>query len=412
MKNLRELSCLPQLFGDNVKLLPNVFDLFELELAYMEYRLLSKEDLLARTAYIQSVGDNLSSHYLICSEIPNSILENRSAFTKAYFREGQFSTGYATHGLFPYRGKFHPQLIKALLNILEVKKGETVLDPMAGSGTTNIESSLLEINSIAIDVSPFCRLMTDVKYEALTISKKALNEFKLDTKKYFNIFAKGYSIKDIQIFDNVDDRKIYRLLLLAYLDALGYSMRITKSNHEQCFEKVAARYIDTVTSFVNKSIYNKRSLGKVSILNDADALNINLKDESIDCIITSPPYSFAIDYAENDRPQLEYLGIDTDELKKNMIGLNGKKKSDKLTNYFSDMEKICFEMSRVLKKGKYCVVIIGSNTNQTGGIRLETSIIAFCKQNNMLIEKIIEKPIRGMRNTMKSEYILIFRKIK
>ena len=36
-----------------------------------------------------------------------------------------------THGLFPYRGKFHPQLIRALLNILKVKKGDVVLDPMA-----------------------------------------------------------------------------------------------------------------------------------------------------------------------------------------------------------------------------------------------------------------------------------------
>jgi len=31
-----------------------------------------------------------------------------------------FSTGYSTHGLFAYRGKFHSQLIKGLLNILGV----------------------------------------------------------------------------------------------------------------------------------------------------------------------------------------------------------------------------------------------------------------------------------------------------
>ena len=37
--------------------------------------------------------------------------------------------------LFPYRGKFHPQLIRALLNILQIKPGQTVLDPMAGSST-------------------------------------------------------------------------------------------------------------------------------------------------------------------------------------------------------------------------------------------------------------------------------------
>jgi tRNA G10 N-methylase Trm11 len=69
----------------------------------------------------------------------------------------------ATHGLFPYRGKFHPQLIRALLNILNVKKGNIVLDPMAGSATVAVEANLLGIDAISIDISPFCRLIGKVK---------------------------------------------------------------------------------------------------------------------------------------------------------------------------------------------------------------------------------------------------------
>ena len=51
-----------------------------------------------------------------------ALMDGRSASAKAYFENGVFSTGYATHGLFPYRGKFHPQLIKALINIIGIKK--------------------------------------------------------------------------------------------------------------------------------------------------------------------------------------------------------------------------------------------------------------------------------------------------
>jgi len=52
-----------------------------------------------------------------------------------------------------------------------------------------------------------------------------------------------------------------------------------------------------------------------------------LPNESVDCVITSPPYSFAIDYVENDKDQLEFLGYDTKELKNKLIGLRGKKQN-------------------------------------------------------------------------------------
>jgi DNA modification methylase len=89
----------------------------------------------------------------------------------------------------------------------------------------------------------------------------------------------------------------------------------------------------------------------LEILSDSDALNMKIEKGSIDCVITSPPYSFAIDYAENDRDQLEFLGYDADELKNKLIGLKGKTKSQKLQNYFSDMDTFCSQVSNVLKKG-------------------------------------------------------------
>jgi len=55
------------------------------------------------------------------------------------------------------------------------------------------------------------------------------------------------------------------------------------------------------------------------------------------------------------------------------------------------METYCSEVSRVLKKGKYFVMIIGSNTNQTGGIRLEDKIIELSRQIKKLIIKSLNK---------------------
>ena len=403
-------SIINEAFGNKVELFPSVNELFELELAHLEYKSLSGEELLERTAYIKAVDNKFSKHYLLYSNNSEKIHADRSSATQAYFEEGQFSTGYATHGLFPYRGKFHPQLIKGLINILNIQKGETILDPMAGSGTTNVEAALMGINSNAIDVSPFCQLMIKTKYEALTIDLKLLEQTKIENKIFFDFFKQGDVLKRITKIGDDNKIKIYNLAFLAFLDALGYSKRVVKSNHEQLFDKVLPRYIETVKSFLSNKYFDQNKIGNLNVLSDSDALNIKIESNSVDCVITSPPYSFAIDYVENDKDQLEFLGYETTELKNRLIGLKGKTKNQKLENYFADMDLFCLQVSKVLKKGKYFVLIIGSNTNQTGGIRLEETVINSAKKYDMPLVKSILKPIKGMRNTMKEEYVLIFEK--
>ena len=140
-------------------------------------------------------------------------------------------------------------------------------------------------------------------------------------------------------------------------------------------------------------------------------MNLNFKNILSGGFSKTPPYSFAIDYANNDKDQLEYLGLDVEKLKEKMIGLRGKNKTERLKNYFEDMKTVCVEIARVLKPNKFAVMIIGSNTNQTGGIRLEDKIINFCEGVNLKLEKSIIKPIKGLRNTMKDEYLLFFKKI-
>ena len=400
-------SIITELFNNKVELLPSVNELFELELAYLEYKTLDESEYLERTAYAKSFNGKDSSHFLRYSEISEEVSKNRTSTANSYFKNGLFSTGYATHSLFPYRGKFHPQLIKGIINILGIKKEETILDPMAGSGTTNIEASLMGINSYAIDISPFCQLMTKTKYNALKIDLDLLNSVELDKDKLFRYFGQKNILQKIEKIE-VGKKEIYELALLAYLDALGYSKRVVRSNHEQLFTKVLNRYLETVRNLLSNQFFNNQKLGNVTILQNSDALNIELPNNSIDGIITSPPYSFAIDYVENDKDQLEYLGYNTQELKEKLIGLKGETKSKKLENYFIDMGTFLKEASRVLKQNKFLVVIIGSNTNQTGGIRLEQNVINSAKNYKLNLVKSILKPIKGMRNTMKEEYILIF----
>ena len=54
-------------------------------------------------------------------------------------------------------------MVRAILNIIGMKPGQTVLDPFVGSGTLPLEAMLLGINSIGIDASPLCVLQSSVK---------------------------------------------------------------------------------------------------------------------------------------------------------------------------------------------------------------------------------------------------------
>ena len=59
---------------------------------------------------------------------------------------------WATHNP-KYRGNFAPQIAR---NIIEMysEKGDTILDPMVGAGTTLIEAKLLARNAVGLDINP------------------------------------------------------------------------------------------------------------------------------------------------------------------------------------------------------------------------------------------------------------------
>jgi len=70
---------------------------------------------------------------------------------------------WATHSS-KYRGNFAPQIAR---NIIEMytNKGDSILDPMVGAGTTLIEAKLLARNALGLDINP----------DAVELAKQALS---------------------------------------------------------------------------------------------------------------------------------------------------------------------------------------------------------------------------------------------
>lgn len=98
----------------------------------------------------------------------------------------EFERTKHVHRLHPYKGKFIPQLVEYFLDDhtddfkkqVYFKKGDIVLDPFAGSGTTMVQANELGMHAIGIDVSAFNALIANVK-----IWKHDLPDIVNETKK-------------------------------------------------------------------------------------------------------------------------------------------------------------------------------------------------------------------------------------
>jgi len=84
------------------------------------------------------------------------------------------NTRYSTHGLHEYKGKFNPQIVRAIGNLLGLKKGAWVLDPFCGSGTTLVEAYHNNWNAIGLDMHPLAVNIANAKLRLLREPKDAL----------------------------------------------------------------------------------------------------------------------------------------------------------------------------------------------------------------------------------------------
>ena len=438
-----------RLFPAKYHLLPNLNDVYELALAFYESQILTDKEIIENGAYFARVGDVFTRHLLMCTGSPLKLPLHSSSRLKSFFEKNIFRTGYATHGLFPYRGKFHPQMIKGLINIMGLKPGDTVLDPMMGSGTTLVEASLMGICSIGIDASPFCRFMAQTKLDALNMSltrtKKALNNYE-EVFEYFKKkagkpgvgvrstskkAAKGVMsiMEPAAEYATVQDRKrltkkqretsdTYNFLLLAYLDSAGYSERSQRKPPLEQFKAILERYL-FVAEKIQKVLEGSESDLAPGKALEGDARNLPIEDSIVDGIVFSPPYSFAIDYLKNDEFHLNFLGIEMDRLRESMIGLRGRNLSEKYEVYKEDLEKVLAECSRVLRPGRICTIIVGTNNNQLGKVLgmppedvpgLHEILIEMGFKHDFKLLKKISRPITGISNTMRREYIVMLQR--
>jgi len=179
-------------------------------------------------------------------------------------------------------------------------------------------------------------------------------------------------------------------------------------NFDNSFRNDTLKMIASVEDYDKARKKFNLKLGKTKII-QGDARNTGLKDESIDGIITSPPYSIALNYVANDSHSLAALGYELNKIKEDFIGVRGAG-FNRFKLYEADMEKAYNEMYRILKKNKYCVVVIGNVTYQGQEVDTTQNAINYCEKIGFKTVRKMAKIIYGLYNTIQKEYILIFKK--
>ena len=394
-------------------LLDNVQFIYELSLAQLELKALGVDfevtngliefRILNKSNEIREVIKRKGSYYKIVdgqfTDYFHIIQRNKTRSVNQYL----------THWIYPYKGKFHPQMIRALLNIIGLKEGDTVLDPFSGSGTTALEAQLLGINFIGIDISPLCIIQGRVKTESVYVIdeiKKIKNEVLSNIVP--NLFQTNEDYYNF-LYKLSKDERVKNFYILARLLAISDNSRRNR-DYVNSFLKNVDLMLASVKDYIQIKEKLRLKLGDVKI-EVGDSRNIKLPDNSVDGIITSPPYSIALDYIQNDIHSLKDLGCDVLKMRNDFIGVRGNGRS-KVELYNEDMKKSYSEIYRVLKPNKYAVIVIGNATYQGQEIQTVEFTIKYMEDIGFSLCKNINKIIFGLYNVMKKENILIFKKVK
>jgi len=134
-----------------------------------------------------------------------------------------------------------------------------------------------------------------------------------------------------------------------------------------------------------------------------------VKPSSIDGIVTSPPYSIAVDYIAQDLHAFRYLGIDPRKLKDKLVGLRGKGE-ERIRIYYEDMQLAFNSMFEALKSKAFCAIIIGDVTYNRYRLPISETYVKLAESSGFEYVGVIRRPILGGFARLRYEYILLFRK--
>jgi site-specific DNA-methyltransferase (cytosine-N4-specific) len=367
------------------------------------------------------------------------------------FDFGHSDTMYLTHALHPYPAKFPPQLPHTIIKQFAHKQA-TILDPFCGSGTTLVEARLLGCNAIGVDVNGLSSLLSKVK--ATPLSEKELVQIKsfleLIANQEFQWKMKRLTIKVKEIDGlkhwfqhNVAEELTHILNLIAELEDVNVrdflkivlSSIIVRVSNQESDTRFAAKnknipdnftfglFLTRANEYLTRIAEYSQKVNRDSYLKllNADSRNLSMLDpDSIDIVITSPPYANTYDYYLYHKFRKRWLDLDVHFAQYNEIGSRREYSSLKkpAERWTVDLKKCFSEMYRLIKKDGLAFIVIGDSVIKKELIKIDEVITDFMPEIGFEICNIISSdlsehsrifnPTFAQKN--KKEHLIILKK--
>ena len=268
--------------------------------------------------------------------------------------------------LFAWRGQFSPQLIECLLDAY-CPIESIVLDPFAGSGTVLYEAAMKSIQAFGFEINPsawsFSKLYEFANFDGKRREGviKELKHF-IDQEFPIVIFNNETLSTDIigekiiLIGESIGElAKIICNALVVLVDI--FRNRITNNFIQNKFA--------ALTNLIRSLPYSDKPI-KAGL---HDARSLPLGNDTVDFVITSPPYINVFNYHQNYRRSVEVLGWDVLRVARSEIGSNRANRGNRfytVVQYCIDMADSIREIARVLKPGGRAVFIVGYESRVLG----------------------------------------------
>ncbi len=300
----------------------------------------------------------------------------------------------AIHDWYRFVLSYPPHLVRDYIAGFELDSTHTILDPFCGTGTTLVEAKKNGIHSIGLEANPFAHFASSVKVnwdingddlherskevaelasnilnaqgiQDLSISKISLDSFQLKTlDAEANKLLITNSIsplplhKSLVLLDCINKFRgepYYQHMLLAFANALVFKISNLHFGPEVGVGNlkndvpVIHTWLNEIENLVSdlKVVSRKASVPSEVYLADSRLISKLIPSDSIDSIITSPPYPNEKDYTRTTRLESVVLGFiknraELQLLKKNMIRSNtrGVYKADDDDNWVDNVPEI------------------------------------------------------------------------
>jgi len=346
------------------------------------------------------------------------------------------------HQLSPYIGKLKSVIAQDIINKYS-KPGQLVVDPFCGSGTVPLEAARLGRRVFASDASIYAVTLAKGKLHPPGKVEDALAEIdhflKLAeslpmpdlrrTPLWVRMFFHPRTLKEtLRFCELLQDKRRYFLLgallgilhhqrpgflsypsshLVPYLRTKKFPRHAYSSLYE--YRPIAPRLKAKVLRMMKRP--PERILSKlVDGIRKSSVERVNLP-ESIDCVITSPPYMNALDYGRDNRLRLWFLKESHLESMDRILR--------ERPGFIRAIEALAKQLQQKIRQGGYCIFIVGDYIGRnSGGFPSRELLKIFTAQAPTLqLHEVIRDIIPDIRRSrrkhsaVKQENILVFRKI-